>query len=597
MRAASLLPLGQGRPEQISLFVHYPEEEPVLKSLSLPPTLPQLRAVLEVTEEQQLFFSERQGARVQLERVEQLYDGAELWVTAARRRIYVRLEGARARPVVWYAGADPNQIEVTIIKACGLFPETPVEILDGDMAVVISDTIPNETHLTVVPLKPLPHLNGSSRLQMGRRASLSETSPQFRRANSTPLGSRPLSARAPTSGQLLSSAARRPVSPPTPLRSALGGGAAAQALQSFPKAPTGLEGPSSVTSARSRPLSPRSGGGRPLSPSRSLQGTGSQVLSPTYDQGSVDAQAQPTGPVSKVDEHCVHILAGHTGFVLSLCAVGDVLFTGSQDCNIMIWDLNNLQYIGTLPGHRGFVKCLAATLRRKMLCSGSQDKTIKVWSLESFSCSKTLYGHAGEVNTLTILESADALISGGEDRSMKVWDLATLTLLVWVDQAHASGIFAVKQLDAGMFISGSRDRSIKVWLTSNWQARRTLSPPHYDGISDLAVAHRQGKFYSASRDRSIRRWDTKSFESDLQLQHAQGDWITSLALSSTEQVLFTGGKDCVVKVWDTELHCKDILSGHRGPITSVLSLENHLFSSSQDRTVRVWRIDHYEETD
>lgn len=28
--------------------------------------------------------------------------------------------------------------------------------------------------------------------------------------------------------------------------------------------------------------------------------------------------------------HCVHILAGHNGFVLSLCTVGDVLFTGSQ---------------------------------------------------------------------------------------------------------------------------------------------------------------------------------------------------------------------------------------------------------------------------
>ena len=45
----------------------------------------------------------------------------------------------------------------------------------------------------------------------------------------------------------------------------------------------------------------------------------------------------------EVLRHCVHILAGHNGFVQCLCSVGDVLFTGSQDCNIMIWDLNNLQ--------------------------------------------------------------------------------------------------------------------------------------------------------------------------------------------------------------------------------------------------------------
>lgn len=56
----------------------------------------------------------------------------------------------------------------------------------------------------------------------------------------------------------------------------------------------------------------------------------------------------------------MHILQGHAGFVMSLCVVGDVLFTGSQDCSIMIWDLNNLQYIGSLPGHKGFVKCLDA---------------------------------------------------------------------------------------------------------------------------------------------------------------------------------------------------------------------------------------------
>eukprot|EP00392_Amoebophrya_sp_AT5.2_P016933 g17243.t1 len=114
--------------------------------------------------------------------------------------------------------------------------------------------------------------------------------------------------------------------------------------------------------------------------------------------------------VTEPDECCVHILQGHSGFVLCLCVVGDVLFTGSQDWSvnstspitpasvvgdvlftgsqdstIMIWDLNNLQYIGTLPGHKGFVKCLDASYSKKALISGSADKSLKVWSLETFS--------------------------------------------------------------------------------------------------------------------------------------------------------------------------------------------------------------------
>merc|ERR1719261_1003924 len=104
----------------------------------------------------------------------------------------------------------------------------------------------------------------------------------------------------------------------------------------------------------------------------------------------------PAAHQSAPEEHCVHILAGHTGFIFCVCSVGDILFTGSQDNNVMIWDLNNLQYIGTLPGHRGFVKCLASSYSRKLLCSGSQDKTVKVWSLDTFSAVKTLYGHGGE---------------------------------------------------------------------------------------------------------------------------------------------------------------------------------------------------------
>merc|ERR1719343_1247188 len=114
---------------------------------------------------------------------------------------------------------------------------------------------------------------------------------------------------------------------------------------------------------------------------------------------SVGGSTTPAAYQSAPEEHCVHILAGHTGFVSCLCGVGDILFTGSQDSNIMIWDLNNLQYIGTLSGHRDFVKCLNASFAKKVLCSGSQDRTIRIWSLDTFSTVKTLYGHTGGVNT------------------------------------------------------------------------------------------------------------------------------------------------------------------------------------------------------
>eukprot|EP00913_Durusdinium_trenchii_P011501 g10799.t1 len=130
----------------------------------------------------------------------------------------------------------------------------------------------------------------------------------------------------------------------------------------------------------------------------------------------------------------------------------------------------------------------------------------------------------------------------------------------------------------------TKPRLHQVWLSSTWQARRTLAPPHYDGVSDVAVAAKKGYFFSASRDRSIRRWDCKTLESDLQLAHAQGELACESRLPT----------DSIIKVWDCDLHCKDMLQGHRGPISDLLTIDHHLFSASHDRTVRVWKIDHFD---
>jgi len=549
--------------------VLYPNKEPVCRDLPEPQSLAELREGLQVYDDQHLLIAERGtglsttgggSAFKKVEQVDQLYDGALLRVTVPQRRIYVNLEGSDvSKCVAWYPGAGAEQIENAIVKACGLPLGTPVELMDGVGAIVISATIPNESILRVVPIADVAVPNGGSRhlsptakrRENGEREGRTSYTPAVPRSASNIRGS-PAN-RAPASGQLRARSV-------TPANAGMA-----------PQIPQG------VSTGGSQ-------GGR--APNR--------AVSPPRDGSSNADLAVPAGKVSAPDEHCVHILAGHAGFVLCLCTVGDVLFTGSQDCNIMIWDLNNLQYIGTLPGHRGFVKCMVATLARKILCSGSQDRTIKVWSLESFSSQKTLLGHTSDVNALTILEGNDILVSGGEDKSIRVWDLSSMVLLASLDQAHLSGVFALAQLEDGQILSGSRDRTMKVWLSSTWQARRTLSPPHYDGVSDLAVGMRSGKFYSASRDRSLRRWDSGSFESDLQLTHAHGDWLTSVALSPSEEVVFSGSKDCVVKVWDSSLHCKDLLLGHRGPISALLNVDSHLFSASHDRTVRVWRVDHFE---
>jgi len=309
----------------------------------------------------------------------------------------------------------------------------------------------------------------------------------------------------------------------------------------------------------------------------------------TPSTGNTTPAVQQSAP----EEHCVHILAGHTGFIFCLCAVGDILFTGSQDGNIMIWDLNNLQYIGTLPGHRGFVKCMYASYQKKVLATGSQDRTIRVWSLDSFTTTKILSGHTGGVNAVVMLESADALISASEDRSLRIWSLDTLEMISCVKEAHLGGIFTLNVFASTLMISGARDRSLKVWDTSTWHATRTLHPPHYDGVTDIAVSAKHNKIYSGSRDRSIKEWQMGTFQNTMHTLHAHADWVQALCTSLSEDILFSASRDSTVKVWDSDLQCQDILQGHRGPVSCLATVGQRLFSASHDRTVRVWKIDQY----
>lgn len=521
--------------------MQYPHREQACVEVRAPRSLEELRAELRVREGQSLLVAHPRHPQQQflVETLDQVFDGAALRVTVPRRRIFISVRSSNQpeRTVMWYHGSTADEIEQAIVKAAGLTVGTPIELLDGDASVAISTTIPNDTRLEVVPFlefsPPAPSMGNSSSSHGPQTHALGHK-------DNASIGSPSVN------GQRDRSALRSPST-------------------------------RSVGSRSGTPLK------RAPSPARSRA------------QAPPATTVPPAGRSSAPEEHCVHILAGHAGFVLCLCSVGDILFTGSQDSNIMIWDLNNLQYIGTLPGHKGFVKCMCASYQRKMLCSGSQDRTVKVWSLDSFSCVKTLVGHTGDVNTLCMVDALDVLVSGSEDRSICVWSISAFTRIACLEQVHAAGIFALERLDDSMVLSGSRDRSIKVWNTNSWQVNRTLGPPHYDCVTGLAVSGKRGKFYSCSRDKSIKEWDSLSgrFENTLHSVHVHGDWLMCLAMSSGEDILFSGSKDNTVKVWDNALQCRDILVGHRGAVSSLLCVNDHLFSASYDRTVRVWKVDQY----
>eukprot|EP00741_Cyanophora_paradoxa_P018502 tig00021070_g17864.t1 len=341
--------------------------------------------------------------------------------------------------------------------------------------------------------------------------------------------------------------------------------------------------PEEAASARSAPARPQAS---PLDTAgsytaRSSGSGGGQTAQRTGPLGAVSgtatpkAGAAPSEPDGGLGEafRCVKSMGGHTGFVLALACsdATETLFSSSQDSTIKVWDLTRCEEVGVLRGHNGFVRCVSVTPDGRYLFSGAQDSTIRMWDTRSNACVKVLQGHQREI--YSIAAHNIMIFSGFEDKTVRVWSQSTVFSLA----ANGRNLF-----------SGSRDHSIKVWDLATLEMRKTLHPPHLDGVNAFALT--PTSLFSGSRDKSIKQWDLNGFQATRSHMAAHADWISSLLVAAEPRLLISASRDSTIKVWDLDAPV-DVLASlddHKGAVNSIVLSRNLLLSCSNDRTIKVW---------
>lgn len=68
--------------------------------------------------------------------------------------------------------------------------------------------------------------------------------------------------------------------------------------------------------------------------------------------------------------------------------------------------------------------------------------------------------------------------------------------------------------------------------------RRSLDPPHYDGIQSLALYG--DILFSGSRDTCIKKWDLNKGEHIQSLNNAHKDWVCALCFLPGGQIVLSG---------------------------------------------------------
>ncbi|XP_049929752.1 kinesin-like protein KIF21B isoform X4 [Epinephelus moara] len=312
---------------------------------------------------------------------------------------------------------------------------------------------------------------------------------------------------------------------------------------------------------------------------------------------------------------CVHVAEGHSKAVLCVDCTDDLLFTGSKDRTCKVWNLVTGQEIMSLAGHPNNVVSVRYSSSLVFTVSTSY---IKVWDIrDSAKCIRVLTS-SGQVNVGDVCSantSRTVTIPAGENQinqialnpngtvlyaaagnSVRVWDLRRFASTGKLT-GHLGPVMCLTVDQSGnnqdLVITGSKDHYIKLFDVTEGSLgsigpTHNFEPPHYDGIESLVV---QGDiFFSGSRDNGIKKWDLDRKDLLQQVPNAHRDWVCALGVVPGSPALLSGCRGGVLKLWHTDtLGTLGELKGHESPINGISTNSSHLFTASDDRTVKIWR--------
>jgi hypothetical protein len=101
----------------------------------------------------------------------------------------------------------------------------------------------------------------------------------------------------------------------------------------------------------------------------------------------------------------VLLFSGHEDAIRCLVVHDNVLYTGSNDEQILAWDIDSQQPLRAFSGHSAPVSCLHCDEQesRTFIFSGSFDQSIRSWDVTTGQQVQAFFGHAVSLFSVQIL--------------------------------------------------------------------------------------------------------------------------------------------------------------------------------------------------
>jgi WD40 repeat protein len=270
----------------------------------------------------------------------------------------------------------------------------------------------------------------------------------------------------------------------------------------------------------------------------------------------------------------------------------------------------NSHPVAVLDDHKNWITCLVISVEKQLLFSGSYDHTIKVWDLMNLvpssddeeegcdyeaaepvthehyhteiPCLVTLADHHGIVKQLLIFE--DRLFSASGDWKIKIWDISSMVTIT---------------SSPSPLPSEASKRSVGANLSSPWVVTTAKDTPQ--GVEEAKTPGRDRRLSNAStkaekrkKKERERRQGGWSIQPVATLWGHKG-WVTTMLLSLEYGILITSSLDRTILIWDVSsfpipLQPIGRLRGCKHAVQHMVLYKNRLIANDKRNNLRIWDI-------
>jgi U3 small nucleolar RNA-associated protein 13 len=320
---------------------------------------------------------------------------------------------------------------------------------------------------------------------------------------------------------------------------------------------------------------------------------------------------------------CTHNFRGHRGLISALRFHPDgnrwTLISGSDDCQIRVWDLLTKQCVAVLDSHVSVVRGLSVSPCGWFLLSASRDKVVNVWDLRKNELVQTFpilesmesVGFVPPTLVPSNWSNEDSLVfyTAGEKGMVRFWRFDN-GQLVWEQSSDVHGrhsltdTFISSSLNQMVTITSDQNILFHTFTPQGLQCCRQIIGYNEEVIDLGFFGSRMDKLAVVTNSEQLRLYDFSNNDSTVVYGHT--DTILAMDVSTVDRNwIATGSKDKTVRLWrvleDSEsennrtTQCVPVATcvGHAeaiGALTFSKRSIRFLLTASQDRTVKKWLL-------